>query len=157
MDYFTALMLSNTILLVEDNEDDAFFMKRALRDASIQNPLLLVEDGRQAIDYLAGTGKYADRTTYPLPMIVFLDLKLPFKSGNDVLEWTRAQPQFAQLIVIVLTSSSEPVDLNRAYKAGANSYVVKPATAEQLLETAKAFKLWWLRQNMVSDKAPSLG
>ena len=150
-------MISNTILLVEDNEDDAFFMKRALRDARIQNPVQLVEDGRQAIDYLSGTGKYADRTAYPLPVIVFLDLKLPFKSGHDVLEWIRAQPQFARLIVIVLTSSSEPVDLNRAYRAGANSYVVKPATAEQLLETAKAFKLWWLGQNMVSDKAPSLG
>jgi CheY-like chemotaxis protein len=150
-------MISNTILLVEDNEDDAFFMQRALRDAGIQNPVQLAGDGRQAIDYLSGAGKYADRATYPLPVIVFLDLKLPFKSGHDVLEWIRAQPQFARLIVIVLTSSSEPVDLNRAYKAGANSYVVKPATAEQLLETAKAFKLWWLGQNMVSEKAPSLG
>lgn len=150
-------MIPNTILLVEDNEDDAYFMKRALRGAGIENPVKLVEDGKQAIEYLSGAGKFADRTAHPLPMIVFLDLKLPLKSGHDVLEWIRAQPQFAKLIVIVLTSSSEPLDLNRAYKAGANSYVVKPATAEQLLETAKAFKLWWLGQNMVAERTPPPG
>ena len=146
-------MTPSTILLVEDNEDDAFFMRRALREAGIENPVQLAEDGRQAIEYLSGAGKFADRVAHPLPMIVFLDLKLPFKSGHDVLEWIRAQPQFAKLIVIVLTSSSEPIDLNRAYKAGANSYVVKPATADQLLETAKAFKLWWLGQNLINERA----
>jgi CheY-like chemotaxis protein len=142
-------MNPETILLVEDNEDDAFFMKQALKDAEIQNPMQLVEDGQEAINYLAGTGKYADRAKYPLPMIVFLDLKLPFKSGHQVLEWIRAQPEFKKLIVIVLTSSNEPVDLNRSYQLGANSFVVKPPTAAQLLELAEAFKLWWLRQNRV--------
>jgi CheY-like chemotaxis protein len=142
-------MNSNLILLVEDNEDDAFFMQRALHDAGIANPVRLLEDGRQAIEYLGGTGEFADRAANPLPMVVFLDLKLPFKSGHEVLEWIRKQPQFAKLIVIVLTSSSEPVDLNRAYKNGANSYVVKPPTPEQLTDLAKSFDLWWLRQNTV--------
>jgi CheY-like chemotaxis protein len=142
-------MNSTTILLVEDNEDDAFFMKRALRDAGIANPVRIVEDGQQAIDYLRGGGEFTDRAQNPLPMIVFLDLKLPFKSGHEVLEWIRQQPQFAKLIVIVLTSSNEPVDLNRAYKNGANSYVVKPPTPEQLTELAKSFELWWLKQNTV--------
>jgi CheY-like chemotaxis protein len=140
-----------TILLVEDNEDDAFFMKQALKDAEIQNPLQWVEDGQAAVDYLAGTGKFTDRLQYPLPMVVFLDLKLPFKTGHQVLEWIRAQPQFQKLIVIVLTSSNEPVDLNRSYHLGANSFVVKPPTAEQLLQLAEAFKLWWLRQNRVAS------
>jgi CheY-like chemotaxis protein len=139
--------MSDLILLVEDNEDDAFFMKAALRDAGIVNPLEVVEDGQQATDYLAGTGVYADRTRYPLPMVVFLDLKLPFISGLEVLEWMRSQPGLEKLIVIVLTSSNEPVDLERAYKLGANSFVVKPPTAAQLLQLAEAFKLWWLRQN----------
>jgi CheY-like chemotaxis protein len=143
--------MNHTILLVEDNEDDAFLMKRALRDAGIQNPLQLVEDGQQAIDYLAGTGAFADRLAKPLPMIVFLDLKLPHRSGHEVLQWIREQPQFAKLIVIVLTSSNEPVDLNRSYRLGANSFVVKPPTARQLLELAEAFKLWWLQQNEVGD------
>ena len=140
-------MNPNTILLVEDNEDDTFFMRQALKDAGIQNPLQHVEDGQAAVDYLAGTGKYGDRALYPLPMVVFLDLKLPFKSGHDVLSWIRRQPEFEKLIVIVLTSSDETVDLKRSYQLGANSYVVKPPTAEQLLELAQAFKLWWLHQN----------
>jgi CheY-like chemotaxis protein len=139
------------ILLVEDNEDDAFFMKQALRDAEILNPLHWVEDGQQAIDYLAGTDGYADRQKHPLPSVVFLDLKLPMKSGHQVLEWIRKQPQFEKLIVIVLTSSNEPVDLNRSYHLGANSFVVKPPTPEQLLDLAEAFKLWWLRQNRVAS------
>lgn len=142
-------MNSTTILLVEDNEDDAFFMKRALRDAGIANPVRVVEDGQQAIDYLQGAGNFSERGEHPLPMVVFLDLKLPFKSGHEVLEWIRQQPLFAKLIVIVLTSSNEPVDLNRAYKNGANSYVVKPPTPEQLTELAKSFELWWLKQNTV--------
>jgi CheY-like chemotaxis protein len=142
-------MNSTTILLVEDNEDDAFFMKRALRDAGIANPVRTVENGQQAVDYLRGAGEFEDRGENPLPMIVFLDLKLPFKSGHEVLEWIRQQPQFAKLVVIVLTSSNEPVDLNRAYKNGANSYVVKPITPEQLTELAKSFELGWLRQNAV--------
>jgi CheY-like chemotaxis protein len=142
-------MNSTTILLVEDNEDDAFFMKRALRDAGIVNPVRVVEDGQQAVDYLRGAGEFEDRGGSPLPMVVFLDLKLPLKSGHEVLEWIRQQPQFAKLIVIVLTSSNEPVDLNRAYRNGANSYVVKPPTPEQLAELAKSFDLWWLGQNTV--------
>jgi CheY-like chemotaxis protein len=121
-------MNSRTILLVEDNEDDVFLMKRALRGAGINNPLQIAEDGQAAIDYLAGAGAYADRTLHPLPMIVFLDLKLPYKSGHEVLEWIRQEPHLKTLVVIVLTSSSEKVDLDHAYKLGANSFVVKPPT-----------------------------
>lgn len=144
-------MTPETILLVEDNEDDAFFMKQALKEAQIGNPLLMVDDGQQAIDYLSGAARFADRQSFPLPTVVFLDLKLPIKTGHEVLAWIRAQPQFKKLIVIVLTSSSEPVDLNRSYQLGANSFVVKPPTAEQLLDLAQAFKLWWLRQNRVAS------
>ena len=139
----------DTILLVEDNEDDAYFMKQALRDAEIINPLRHVEDGQAAIDYLAGRGEFADRTKHPLPMVVFLDLKLPYKTGHEVLEWIRSQPALEKLVVIVLTSSDEPVDLKRSYQLGANSYVVKPPTPEQLLDLAEAFKLWWLRHNRI--------
>lgn len=139
------------ILLVEDNEDDAFFMRQALKDARIDNPLHVVEDGQQAISYLSGMGAFADRQRHPLPMVVFLDLKLPIKTGHEVLAWIRAQPQFQKLIVIVLTSSNEPVDLNRSYQLGANSFVVKPPTPEQLLQLAEAFKLWWLRHNRVAS------
>jgi CheY-like chemotaxis protein len=135
------------ILLVEDNEDDVFLMKRALQGASVTNPLLVVEDGQAAIDYLSGAGQYHDRTNHPLPAIVFLDLKLPFKSGHEVLAWIREQPELQGLIVVVLTSSGEPSDLSKSYQLGANSYVVKPPTAPQLLEMAKAFKWYWLEYN----------
>lgn len=143
-------MSSQTILLVEDNEDDVFLMKRALRVSGIENPLQIVEDGQAAIDYLAGTGAYADRALKPLPMIVFLDLKLPYKSGHEVLEWIRQQPNFESLIVIVLTSSNEQVDLDRAYKLGANSFVVKPPTSTLLQKLVESFKLWWLTYNQVT-------
>ena len=135
------------ILLVEDNEDDIFLMKRALKTAGIINQLCVVEDGQQATDYLEGQGDYADRETYPLPAIVFLDLKLPLKGGLQVLEWIRKQPALENLVIVVLTSSNEPSDLRAAYRLGANSYVVKPPTAGQLLDMAKAFKWYWLEFN----------
>lgn len=139
--------MTPTLLLVEDNEDDAFFMRRALTRAGITHRLHHVGDGREAIAYLAGEGRYADRTAHPLPTIMFLDLNLPYKTGLQVLEWVRQQPQLSRLIVIALTSSSESVDLKRAYQLGANSYVVKPPSAERLIEIAKAFKVWWLDIN----------
>jgi CheY-like chemotaxis protein len=142
------------ILLVEDNDDDIFLMRRALKAARIANPLQVVEDGQQAMEYLAGNGQYADRTQFPFPAVVFLDLKLPMKSGLDVLDWIRKQPQFDNLIVLVLTSSSEPSDLKRAYSLGANSYLVKPPTAEQLLDLAKAFKWYWLEFNRYEGTTP---
>jgi CheY-like chemotaxis protein len=138
---------SGAILLVEDNEDDVFLMQRAIKLAHIANPMLVVEDGQQAIDYLSGVGEYSDRARFPLPSIVFLDLKLPILRGHDVLAWIRSQSYLENLIVVVLTSSSEPSDLKEAYRLGANSYVVKPPTAEQLLELAKAFRWYWLQFN----------
>ncbi|MBI2949500.1 MAG: response regulator, partial [Verrucomicrobia bacterium] len=114
------------LLLVEDSEDDVFLMRRALKEADVINPLLVVEDGQEALDYLGGTGKYRDRTEYPLPAVVFLDLKLPYKSGHEVLKWIRQQKEFEALVVIVLTSSNEPYDLSKSYALGANSYLVKP-------------------------------
>ena len=141
------------ILLVDDNEDDVFLMERALQGASITNPLFIVEDGQQAIEYLSGVGKYRDRQTYPLPAIVFLDLKLPFKSGHEVLQWIREEPQFETLVVVVLTSSNEPHDIKRCYALGANSYLVKPPTPEELISMAKSFKWYWLEYNRFHDVA----
>jgi CheY-like chemotaxis protein len=139
------------LLLVEDNEDDVFLMQRALKGARVTNPLFVVEDGQQAVDYLGGTGKFADRDKYPLPSVVFLDLKLPFLSGHDVLAWIRRQRALESLVVIVLTSSNEASDLSRCYSLGANSYLVKPPTPDQLEELAKAFKWYWLEYNQFNE------
>lgn len=144
------------ILLVEDNEDDVFLMQRALKAASITNPVRVVEDGQQAVEYLAGEGIYADRGLHPLPSIVFLDLKLPLRKGLDVLAWIRLQATFENLVVVVLTSSNEPSDLKEAYRLGANSYVVKPPTAVQLRELAKAFRWYWLEFNQFENPRESL-
>jgi CheY-like chemotaxis protein len=122
-------------------------MKRALKGARVANPLHVVEDGQDAVDYLAGAGKFSDRSRYPLPAIVFLDLKLPLVSGYDVLAWVRRQKELESVVVIVLTSSNEANDLQRCYSLGANSYLVKPPTPEQLEDLAKAFKWYWLEYN----------
>src|SRR5688572_4379657 len=93
------------ILLVEDNEDDVFLTKRVLVGAGVVNPVFVVRDGQEAVTYLAGQGGFADRETYPLPAVVFLDWKLPLKSGHEVLKWIREQGALESLVVVVLTSS----------------------------------------------------
>ena len=143
------MTVSRAILLVEDNKDDLFLMKRALRSARIVNPVLVAETGQEAMDYLGGAGKFADRDSYPIPAVVFIDLKLPFVFGHEVLAWIRRQKEFESLVVIVLTSSNEASDLNRCYSLGANSYLVKPPTAEQLEALAKAFKWQWLEYDEI--------
>src|SRR5690242_16961152 len=100
----------STVLLVEDNEEDAFLLRRALRRENIDCSLQLHEDGQQAIEYLGGTGKYADRATYPFPSLVLLDLKLPYVHGFEVLAWLKSQPACKDLRVIILTSSGEERD-----------------------------------------------
>jgi len=142
---------NRAILLVDDNANDVYLMKRALKGAKVINPLYVVEHGQEALDYLGGIGKFADRATFPLPVIVFLDLKLPFKSGHEVLAWIRRQKEFESLVVVVLTSSNEPGDLTKSYALGANSYLVKPPTAEQLEDLAKAFKWYWLEYNRFKE------
>jgi CheY-like chemotaxis protein len=107
----------------------------------------VVEDGQQALDYLAGNGEFADRTRYPFPEVVFLDLKLPLKSGHEVLKWIRQESGFKSLVIVVLTSSEEPDDVRKAYSLGANSYLVKPPTSQQLLDMAKSFKWYWMEYN----------
>jgi CheY-like chemotaxis protein len=136
-----------SLLLVEDNEDDVFLMTRALKGSGIELPLRTVPDGRLALEYLAGTGPYSNRAEYPLPALVFLDIKLPQMSGFEVLRWMRSQPELRRIVVIVLTSSNHPGDVHQAYEVGANSYVVKPASYEQLFEFTKAFKDYWISWN----------
>jgi len=119
-------MDSRVILLAEDRDDDVFTTRKALRDAFIENPLKIVHDGEQAIAYLNGTGRFSDRSKYPLPALLLLDLKMPRKNGFEVLAWLRACKQFRSLPVIVLTSSQDLTDVKRAYHVGATSFLWKP-------------------------------
>ena len=112
-----------SILLVEDDYNDILLIQRAFRKAEIQQSMLQVTDGDEAIAYLSGEGQYTDRQTYPIPSLILLDLKLPRRSGLEVLAWIRQQTKLKRLLVVVLTSSQENSDLNRAYDLGANSYL----------------------------------
>ena len=144
--------MTRTILLVEDDENDMFFLQRAMKNAGVPNPIQIASDGQQAIDYFQGTGKFADREKFPLPYLVLLDLKLPRVMGLDVLKWIRQQPEVAA-IVIILSSSKEEADVASAYRLGANGYLVKPAEASQLDDMAKSIKDFWLSQNIPPPEA----
>lgn len=122
-----------TFLVVEDEENDVFFLERIIRKAGVQNPIQVVTSGDAAIDYLAGRNEYADRERYPLPSLVFLDLHLPGKLGLEVLTWLRKQPYLDAIIVILLTSSKEEEAITTAYEIGANSYLVKPPTLDSVM------------------------
>jgi CheY-like chemotaxis protein len=142
-------MNHHTVLLIEDDENDVFFMQRAFREAGIATPLHVVGDGREAIDYLSGKGKFADRKAWPLPCLVLMDLKLPYVLGLDVLKWLRSQPEFKSIVVVVLTSSKQDADIEKAYSLGANSYLVKPPDVHQLVAMVKRIKEYWIETNQI--------
>lgn len=142
-------MMTHPVLLVEDDENDVFFMQRAFREAAILNPLNVANDGREAIDYLTGKGKYGDRKQWPLPCLVLMDLKLPYVLGLDVLKWIRSEPAFKSIIVVVLTSSRQDADVEKAYSLGANSYLVKPPDVHQLVAMVKRIKEYWIEMNQL--------
>jgi len=135
------------ILHVEDSEEDVFLLQYAFQRADIKTPVQVVEDGQQAIEYLAGIGKFADRQEFPLPCLVLLDLKLPHKMGLDVLEWIRQQPAVKSVVVIILSSSVHEGDLRRAYELGANAFLVKPSDSNTMAEMCKALNHFWLTFN----------
>ena len=135
------------ILQVEDEESDVLFVQMAAEHAGIIMPLQVVRDGREAIEYLAGKGKFADREQHPLPCVVLLDLKLPHVPGLEVLKFIRSQPQLASLVVIVFTSSDQNSDIEAAYRLGANSYIVKPLNPADLSNILSLIKAYWLRLN----------
>jgi CheY-like chemotaxis protein len=124
-----------------------FLLRRAFEDAKIQNPLYVARDGQEVIDWLAGAAKFSDRAKYPVPCLLILDLKMPRKSGIDVLEWRRRQPILNCLPVLVFSSSAHPYDIEKAYRLGANAFVVKPASNEERAQFSHNLKGFWLQFN----------
>jgi len=120
------------ILQVEDSEDDVFMMKRVLKKAGVENPVRVAWNGQEAVDYLEAALDPARREANPLPFLVLLDLKLPYRDGFEVLEWIRTQPGLADLMVVMLTGSGEARDRQRALALGARAYLVKPATIDDM-------------------------
>ena len=140
-------MGTQTILLVEDNQDDEELTKRAFKKARIKNELVVTRDGAEALDYLFCTGKYAGRSPSELPQVVLLDLKLPKIDGHEVLRRIRANERTKLLPVIILTSSREDQDLVSGYSGGANSYIVKPVDADQFEQCIQQLGLYWVVLN----------
>ena len=138
--------MESPILLVEDDENDVFFTQHAMHRAGITNPVRVVRDGQQAIDYFESAFQPGGNGEFPLPGLVILDLKLPYVMGLDVLKWIRQQPELAP-IVIILSASSDLADISTAYHLGANAYVVKPSEVRQLEVVAKSIKEFWLTHN----------
>ena len=124
-------------------------MQRALKLAHNSNPLQIVTDGQRALDYLSGEGEYADREKFPLPFIIFLDLKLPYVDGFEILAWMQLRSELSSIVVIVLTSSAEERDHQKAYAVGARSYLVKPPTPQALEDVFNSLKSYWLAKSDV--------
>jgi len=142
------------ILLADDDENGAFLTTRAFEKAGVANPIAVVRDGDAAVEYLAGTGAYADRAAHPLPCLLLLDQKLPGRSGLEVLEWVRTRSPVCTLPVLLFSASAFDGDVQAAYLLGANGYLVKPGEFEALVAMAKAIKDYWLTVNRAPEPSP---
>ena len=142
----------HTILLLDDNPDDARFVRLALQRVGVITPVQTVSDGEQARCYLGGQGCFADLETYPQPVLVLLDL-MANRSGLDFLAWLRQQPLLKRLPAVVLSSCREQADISRAYELGCNSYLVKPVSFNTLLVMMQTLTQYWLGLN----ETPQLG
>ena len=139
---------SKTILLVEDNDDDVALTLRAFKRSHLMNPVVVVRDGVEALDFLFARGAFEDKGTAP-PTLIILDLKLPKLDGLGVLRAMRADSRTALLPTVILTSSKEEQDVIAGYSLGANSYVRKPVDFAEFLEAVKILGIYWLALNQV--------
>jgi len=136
-----------TILHVEDDSNDVLLFHHACLKAGVQMDVRVVSDGEEAIAYLAGQQRFGDREKHPLPELVLLDLKMPRVNGFEVLHWMRREEKYRRVPVVVLSSSNHEADVQRAYEAGANSFLVKPVDFNALVEMVKSLHRYWLTFN----------
>lgn len=131
------------ILVAEDDENDAFILKRAFKKGGIELPVHVCPDGEVAMNYLKGIGQFADRLTYPFPRVLITDLKMPRCSGFDILQWLQSHPECNLIPKIVLSASNHEVDIIKAYQLGANCYFKKPSSIEDLSRMVKIVNEFW--------------
>jgi CheY-like chemotaxis protein len=143
------------ILVADDNDDDIELLRRSFAKAGFAKQFIAVSGGQAVIHYLKGEGVYADREQFPLPRLVLLDFKMQGITGAEVLQWIRQRPEFKGMPVIVFTGSNYEEDVNRAYDLGANSYLIKPQTLDDLLVAVRQIGDFWLRLSQLPDR-PSL-
>jgi CheY-like chemotaxis protein len=136
------------ILLIEDDPADARLIQRALGKLGLTDVVTRLNNGEDAVSYLRGDEPFENRRSYPLPSLILLDIKLPRRNGFEVLQWLRKQADVLRRTpVVMLTSSRHAVDVNRAYDLGANSYLVKPESYDQLAELGRRIKEYWMGTN----------
>ena len=141
------LRSSDTILVVEDSENDALLFSVALEEASVRNPLVFTTSYDETVQYLGGKGKYSDRTQYPLPALIFLDVHMPKISGFEVLAWLRKNEAFANITVIMMSGAASEKDVARAFSLGADHYLSKPVGAEDLVDALRHLRAHWLERS----------
>src|SRR5688500_18793851 len=132
-----------TLLIVEDSENDIFFIERIFKQLEARCELRFARDGVEAVDYLAGKGRFKDRAHFPMPTIILMDLKMPRMNGFEVLEWMQTQPEIKLIPTIVVTSSTLQEDVTRAYQLGANAVMNKPVDKDSLTQMLKTFHVYW--------------
>lgn len=139
------------ILSVEDDAHIRLFLEHSYKQLGLTEQVKILDDGEQAINYLAGSPPFDNRVNYPLPQMVLLDGQLPRKSGLDVVKWIRDRSQFDGLIVVMFSASGDNSDIRKAYHAGVNSYIQKPLTLSQFTESLQKIRDYWLEFNSPSD------
>ena len=144
------------ILLVEDQDADAMLFQRAMQKSALKPPVVRVNDGDKAVEYLEGTGAYSDRGTYPHPSVVVLDIKLRRMTGFEVLEWIRSHPgDVSHTPVIMLSSSTMARDVASSYQKGANAFVTKPYSSSEYSRMTETLTAFWLQFNEL-DSCPRM-
>jgi CheY-like chemotaxis protein len=136
------------ILHVEDDPNDVLLVELAFKKAALSCVLNVVNDGEEAIQYLSATEANGNGQRNPVPTLLLLDVKLPRRSGLEVLAWIRGRDDLRRVPVVMLTSSNQPSDVNRAYDLGVNSYLVKPSALDELVEMVKKLSVYWLEMNV---------
>ena len=140
--------LLGTILLIEDDPSDVALIQRAFQKVGVQNPIAIVSHGDTALAYLEGINEYADRVKFPLPILTILDLKLPGMSGLQLLKWIRTKKELRLIPVVVLTGSSDNSQIQAAYEAGANSYLLKPTNRDEIVRIVELLEQYWVEHNV---------
>jgi CheY-like chemotaxis protein len=140
------------VLVAEDREEDLFLIRRAFEHLGFATPVQYVRDGEQVIAYLSGEGRFSNRAEYPLPNVLLLDLKMPRKTGFDVLKWLQQQPSLSRLRTVVLTTSFDLHEITQAYKLGASSFLTKPLNFTEFKDTIQSIYNYWVTIN----KAPEV-
>jgi CheY-like chemotaxis protein len=148
------MLVRKTVLVADDDINDISLLKRAFLRAGIDVHMKIARDGEEVIQYLQGGQPFSDREAFPLPKLLLLDLKMPRADGFEVLEWVRKQADLRRMLVVVMTSSDEPEDINRAYDLGANSFLRKPDDFTNLIKISQKLHDYWMETNLCPSCTP---